>query len=210
MNILVAHLRLSDNIYGPARDRCPDIVFTLNGDAITAIRTDCEMPQLPIANGACDHIEIWDDAISRTIDEETWMAEMARLLNNDGTLRFTLPKAGRLAWLDAMNMYRYAVDIGKRGTQPNAARPTGWNRHYDREEIKRLCAWVGLEAGLIEPANYAVDEIRTMTGLMVSNWLRNDDHTEHQLFAQFGSRAPDARRSKIGTTWVVTCRLRKP
>lgn len=204
MNMLVAHLELSDEIDGKSRERCPDVVFVQDGVEVARVRTDIEEPALPFADGVITHIDLYDDALSRVIDEEAWLQELHRILTAAGTIRFTLPMAGALAWLDAMNLHRYAVDIGKRGTQPNAARPTGWNRHYTKDDIVNLCKVAELTITDIRSSGHALDEAQMAARLFVSNWLLGDDTVEQRLFPRFGRRSPDDRSAALGTTWVIT------
>lgn len=202
--MLVAHLELSEETDGKSRERCPDVVFSCDGLEVARMRTDIERPQLPFESNSVDCVDLYDDALSRAIDEEAWLGELTRILSDNGTIRFTLPMSGALAWLDVMNMHRYAVDIGKRGTQPNAARPTGWNRHYSRSDIVSLCEVAGLVVTDLRSSSHVLDELRMTAGLFVDNWLRGDETAEQRLFPRFGRRSPDAKSAPLGTTWIVT------
>ena len=204
--MLVAHLELEQNLDARARDRCADAVFSLHGAEITRWRTDAEQPTLPLDSRTLDSIDIRDDAISRAIDEAAWLRELARVLVPQGTLRFTVPQTGPLAWLDAMNLHRYAVDIGKRGDEPNASRPTGWNRHYLRQDLTILCADAGLQIVTLRRTGHARDELRMTAGLFIENWVKGDATAEQWLFRRFGVRSPDDRTVLPGTTWAVTAK----
>lgn len=202
-----ARLRLSTNLTENTRDRCPDVVFTFNGTEISAIRTDTQLPQLPLEDSSLEELILHDDVLSRVIDEEAWLQEFARVIAPGGRLRFTLPAAGPLAWLDTMNVYRYLTDVIGRGDAPDAANPTGWNRHYTRNHIHRLLQDADFTAPGIHSQNYAVAEIQLLVGLIRDNWIRRDRSAELKLFPRFGRRFP-GKRSFPTTTWGVTATKR--
>lgn len=205
---LTAHLKLSESISGRTRERCPWVVFFHDGEEVTRLRTDEERPSLPFADGEIDHITLNDDALSRVIDEEAWLAELGRVLAQNGDLVLTLPKTGFLGWLDAMNTHRYAVDIGKRGNEPDASLPTGWNRHYSADELRELCLDADLVVESLTTINYAVSEARLITGLFWRNWVRGDRGAERELWPQLGRRDTRGGQALIGTTWSVLARKR--
>lgn len=206
MKTLIAQLKLSPNLQGRTRERCPNVVWMINGKEVAAIRTDVEHPALPLTNGDVDRIEILDDALSRVMDEAAWLAECQRVLAVDGEIRFTLPASGALAWLDTMNMYRYTVDIGKRGDQPDAALPTGWNRHYSPEDISLLLHDAGFVGVHLQSANFAANEVLLFTGLVRKNWIGGDRKAESEMFPRYGRRAFGKHRSPIRTTWSISAR----
>lgn len=182
------------------------MVFSIADAEVAAIRTDTEQPMLPMDDGEIGELVIHDDALSRVIDEEAWLREVARVLAPDGTLRFTLPAENWLAWLDTMNVHRYITDVSGRGHAPDAANPTGWNRHYTREHVIRLVTGAGLEAPKISGQNNAVQEARFLVRMLWRNWIRKDRGAELELFPRFGRRSPNGRSGLIATTWSVSAR----
>lgn len=204
MKILIAHLQLSDNLSGRTRERCPYVVFTLDGDVISSIRTDVESPSLPLDDGDADALEVRDDALSRVIDEQAWMGELVRVIRPGGQIRLTLPATGALAWLDAMNLYRYATDIGKRGHSPDAALPTGWNRHYSRTDVTSLLRAAGCDSITLQPSTYADKEIGLLGTLMAKNWIGGDRSAEHTAWPRLGQRRFGHRSSILATTWSIS------
>lgn len=206
MTILTAHLELSTNFDKRTRERCPSIVFRDGSDIVISIRTDVETPVLPYSSGSIAEIVIHDDALSRVIDEEAWLAALAQILAPEGVLRFTLPASGALAWLDAMNAYRYVVDITRRGDQPNAALPTGWNRHYRRDAVVALLSAAGFTNVKVHSQNNALNEARMLLGLITGNWLKRDRETELRIFPRFGQRDPRAGGIPGTTTWSIAVR----
>lgn len=207
MKTMHAYLRLSTNLTDHTRDRCPDVVFLADEEEVAAIRTDVENPHIPVEEGELNELVIHDDALSRTIDEETWLQEFARVLAPGGTVRLTLPAAGMFAWLDPMNNYRYLADVSGRGHAPDAALPTGWNRHYTRRHIHHLLTDAGFEAPDFRSQSYVMQEIRLLTALLWENWIKQDRLAESRHFPQLGRRTP-GKRSLLTTTWDVTARKR--
>lgn len=209
MKTMIVTLRLSTNRDGRTRERCPDVVFAVDGDELAAIRSDVEQPSVPLADGAVDALEIHTDALSRVMDEEAWLAEIARLTAPGSELRLTLPASGALAWLDSMNMYRYIADISKRGDAPDAALPTGWNRHYSPQDIHALLEGAGFADVVVERTCYALDEVAFLGMMLWRNWVRGDRSAERDLFPRLAKRTPDTHRFPLGTTWSITARKRR-
>ena len=55
------------------------------------------------------------DELALTVLEEEALAEAARVLRPGGMLLLRVPAAGRLAWLDGYNAFRYIQEITHRG-----------------------------------------------------------------------------------------------
>lgn len=204
MKAMIAQLRLSTDLLGSTRAKCPSIIFTYGDEEITAIRTDDECAHLPLANSEIDEVILYDDLLSRVIDEEGWLHELARVLIPGGLLRLTLPADGTWAWLDAMNAYRYVVDTSKRGDPPDSTGPSGWNRHYSRQQVESLLIESGFEGIVIIPSNYVREEVGFLTGLLNDNWLRGERSAEQQLFLRFGRRNPRQKSRLLRTTWTIS------
>lgn len=203
---MIATLRLSHNLDGRTRERCPEVVFSVDDDEVASIRTDVEQPQLPVLDGELGLLEIRDDALSRVMDEPAWVTELARVIAPGGELRLTLPASGLLAWVDALNLYRYAVDIGKRGDAPDATLPTGWNRHYTHDNVRHLLDEAGFVDIQVHAANYTDREIGLLATLVLRNWVGGDREAEVEAFPRFGGRIPRERRFPIATTWSISAR----
>ena len=208
MKTLHAHLQLSTNLDGSTRDRCPNLVFTMDGEELAAVRTDTREFNLPLDAGSLDKLVLFDDALSRSIDEEAWLGEFARVIAPGGSLHLTVPAEGPLAWLDTMNAYRYIADISGRGNAPDAANPTGWNRHYTRSHIHRLMTGAGFAAPEIHGQNHALQESGLLLGLIMENWIRKDRNAELRLFPRFGQRDPRNRSGVLASTWSITAHKR--
>lgn len=70
-----------------------------------------------------------------THDDRQVIGELARVLKVGGHLIVRVPQQGRLAALDALNLYRYTREILGRGEIPPESLPIGWRRHYDQADL---------------------------------------------------------------------------
>ena len=78
------------------------------------------------------------DELALTVQEEEALAEAARVLRPGGVLLLRVPAAGRLAWLDGYNAFRYIQETTNRGRRLPEAAGVGWRRHYRREDLRSL------------------------------------------------------------------------
>ena len=91
----------------------------------------------PFADATFDVVLLLDQ-LAFTVQEEEALAEAARVLRPGGTLVLRVPAAGKLAWLDGFNAYRYVQETSGRGKRLPAVAGVGWRRHYPREDVLRL------------------------------------------------------------------------
>lgn len=91
----------------------------------------------PFADTSFDVVLLLDQ-LAFTVQEEEALAEAARVLRPGGTLMLRLPAAGKLAWLDGFNGYRYVQETSGRGKRLPAVAGVGWRRHYPREDLLHL------------------------------------------------------------------------
>jgi SAM-dependent methyltransferase len=91
----------------------------------------------PHPDAAYDAVILLDE-LALTVLEEEALAEAARVLRPGGMLLLRVPAAGRLAWLDGYNAFRYIQEITNRGHGLPEAAGVGWRRHYRREDVRKL------------------------------------------------------------------------
>jgi len=113
----------------------------------------------PHPDAAYDAIILLDE-LALTVLEEEALAEAARVLRPGGVLVLRVPAAGRLAWLDGYNAYRYVQEITNRGSRLPEAAGVGYRRHYRREDLR----------GLLRP-HFRVREMRA-SGIGLSDAAR--------------------------------------
>ena len=78
------------------------------------------------------------DQLALTVLEEEALAEAARVLRPGGILLLRVPAAGRLAWLDGYNAFRYIQETTHRGHGLPEAAGVSYRRHYRREDVQKL------------------------------------------------------------------------
>jgi SAM-dependent methyltransferase len=91
----------------------------------------------PHPDAAYDAVILLDE-LALTVLEEEALAEAARVLRPGGVLLLRVPAAGRLAWLDGYNAFRYIQEVTHRGHRLPESAGIGWRRHYRREEVRKL------------------------------------------------------------------------
>lgn len=166
------------------RERCPSARFDMRTGAsrrhLATLRVDIESPRLDLPDASLAEINA-GDILGRTIDEEAWLAELARVLRPVGTLRMRLSAGGPLAWIDARNIYRYVTDILKRGDNPDDTLPTGWNRHYGVGDVTGLLLGAGFTNVEIDRVGLGLAEGPQLAGLVAGNFLAGKRGTELRL-----------------------------
>jgi SAM-dependent methyltransferase len=91
----------------------------------------------PYPDASYDAVVLLDE-LALTVLEEEALAEAARVLRPGGVLLLRVPAAGRLAWLDGYNAFRYVQEITHRGRRLSEVAGIGWRRHYRREDLRKL------------------------------------------------------------------------
>jgi SAM-dependent methyltransferase len=91
----------------------------------------------PHPDGSYDAVILLDE-LALTVLEEEALAEAARVLRPGGMLLLRVPAAGRLAWLDGYNAFRYVREITHRGHGLPEAAGVGYRRHYRRDDVRKL------------------------------------------------------------------------
>lgn len=131
------------------------LLVVIDGDAVWA-----EPGALPLASGALASVDV-SGTLEHVRDDEALYAELARVVRSGGRLRLRVPNAGRLAGIDALNLYAYAADIARRGPRAPESEELKFRRHLGLEEI----------AAALGPERFTIDRASTR-GLGVSEGLR--------------------------------------
>lgn len=141
------------------------------------IGADIVGPRLPYADARFATI-VALDVMEHVLDEECWLAELARITRPGGRLTLRVPATGPLSWLDALNIYRYVVEMSGRGTAPRQTQPIGWHRHYSRRDLTALLTAAGFRPLTARKLGAGMDEIPALAGLVTLDWLLGRPNAE--------------------------------
>lgn len=167
-------------------EKSPTIRLTEDsGEQIASIPTSEPDPHLPLPDQSVRSISALD-ILEHVHDEQTWLGEFARILVPDGRLVVRVPLENALAWLDALNIYRYVSDTTGRGEHPLETFPTGWHRHYAQGDLPAILELAGFDVTDAHGEGLLMSEIPHLSGLIVGNFLRQRPETEYELFERRG------------------------
>ena len=114
------------------------------------------------------------DQLALTVKEEEALAEAARVLRPGGRLLLRVPAAGRLAWLDGFNAYRYLQETSRRGKRHPTVAGVGWRRHYPRADLVGLLQ-PHFQVLRIVPTGIGLEDSVRLAGNLYWRWLRRDE-----------------------------------
>lgn len=177
------HLRLDFRLPGEETDEPYIVIRRLPGDALVRIATADGNPRIPLPDASVGAIDA-RDAIEHAHDEQAWLAEMARVTAPGGALLARVPLDNGVAWLDALNVYRYLGDLVGRSVDdaPLESLPMGWHRHYRPESIARLIAESGFDIRAVEAEGLPLGEVGHLAGLVASGFTSDPGASQRRLF----------------------------
>lgn len=177
------HIRLEFRFPDEGSDAPLIVARRLPGDEIARISTDEKRPHLPLPDASVTSIDA-RDAIEHGHDEQAWLAELARVLVPGGELVVRVPLDNGMAWLDALNIYRYLSDLAGRGSEnpPLETLPTGWHRHYRVDDLTGLVEEAGFEIRAVEAEGLPLGELGHLAGLIASGFTSDAAASQRQLF----------------------------
>lgn len=167
------------------RDKEPEIeatVWTVGALSSSTQAVRDATPNYPAGPGSLRAIRALD-VIEHVQDEEVWLSALADLLVPGGEIVIRVPAEGPVAWLDAPNIYRYVTEFTSRGEAPHETRPTGWHRHYRRDDLIRLVEGSGLRVTALSRVAAPLADIPHLLGMVVGDLVLDAPDIERRLLA---------------------------
>ncbi len=168
------------------RGKEPEIEAIVRSPSGTLSRTSQPVrardPQFPVEPRSLCLIRALD-VIEHVQDEEPWLSALAALLEPGGEIIIRVPTEGPVAWLDALNIYRYVTEFTSRGEAPHETEPTGWHRHYRRDDLRALVEGSGPRVTAISRVGAPLADIPHLFGMVVGDLALDNPDTERRLIA---------------------------
>lgn len=164
-----------------------------------------EPTALPFADAMFD-VVVAHATLEFSHDDRAVVSELARVLRAGGRLVIRVPRAGGLAGLDALNLFRYLREVAGRGQIPAETLPVGWRRHYHRADLDAILVPSGLGIERLSSGGLALGEVAHLPALVVSRALLPRPHLVRRLRDVY-ERVGDLDERLAGpATWVVVLR----
>ena len=141
-----------------------------------------------------------------THDDRQAVGELARVLAVDGRLIVRLPRRGRLAAIDALNLYRYTRELSGRGGIAPESLPIGWRRHYGLDDLDAVFLRPELVVSRIDGGGLGIGEAAYWPALVLTRTILKRPALAQRL-RQVYARIGDLDESLSGpATLVVAAR----
>lgn len=151
------------------------------------------------------------DVLEHVVDEEAWIDCFARLLAPGGSLTIRVPVEGPVAWLDALNVFRYVQDVTGLGKQPLETKMKGWHRHYRRTELEAMLVRAGLTPVEVTRSGSPHHDIPHLGALAWGTIVRGDRETELRAGARRKQAESGTDLPRLGPlSTKITIRAVKP
>ncbi len=168
------------------------------------------IPHLAMASIAASRI-VALDVLEHVVDEEAWISCFAHLLAPGGSLTIRVPVEGPVAWLDALNLFRYVQDVTGLGKQPLETKMKGWHRHYRRTDLEEMLVRAGLAPVAVTLSGSPHHEIPYLGALAWGTIVRGDRKTELRAGARRKRAESGTDLPRLGPlSTKVTIRAIKP
>jgi hypothetical protein len=165
-------------------------------------------PHLPVRPRSINQLQAYD-VLEAVLDEEAWIAAIANVLAPAATASFRVPLEGPVAWLDALNLYRYTQDITGVGKHLRETQLKGWHRHYRPRELEELLSRYGLTVVTTEREGNPVLEAAQFGALVWGGMIRHSTSTEDRVRAWRERNEDQSRLVRLGplsTRLAITVR----
>lgn len=151
------------------------------------------------------------DVLEHVVDEEAWLSALAGVLADGGELTVRVPLEGPLAWLDALNIYRYVQDTTGVGKDLEETKMKGWHRHYPLPDLVGLLTDAGLEVTSVTRAGSPHVDALHLAALGWGVILRRKHNAEQRIRQWRDSAAATTSHLRLGpfsSSLTVTARKR--
>lgn len=139
-------------------------------DSDLVVRAD--VGALPFRDATFDLV-IAQATLEFTHDDRQAVGELARVLAAGGRLIVRLPRRGRLAAVDALNLYRYTRELSGHGDIAPESLPIGWRRHYGPDDLDAVFVRPELSAIEVVSGGLALGEAAYWPGLVLTRSILN-------------------------------------
>ena len=208
----VSHRLLVLTLDTTTRQPMVRVELEIGGEArqVAAIDPACPHPTLELDGQGVDTI-IARDILEYVVDEEAWLEALAGVLAPGGELVVRVPMEGPLAWMDAVNFYRYVQDTTGLGVRLNETKMQGWHRHYPPAEVERLVHEAGLEITSVSRSGSPHLNIVHFSELAWGKLIRPREGTERRARRRRADAESGPGLPHLGPfSTSVTVRARKP
>jgi SAM-dependent methyltransferase len=126
---------------------------------------------LPFDDRSFDRISC-DGVLEFVRDDVALRDEIARVLAPGGHLRLIVPNQSPIGGLDSLNLYRYLIDITRRGRKPVEIAEIGWRRRYSLTDLRSLLGGDFVIEDT-ETRQVGLSELVNFGAMGIKSWLRD-------------------------------------
>lgn len=176
---------------------------------LASIPAQDPLPELPVPAGSVRHI-VALDVLEAVLDEEAWLEAIMTALEPGGTATLRVPLVGPSAWLDALNLYRYAQDISGLGKPLQETKLKGWHRHYGPQELKSLFTRHGFDVMAVNREGNPLLEAVQLGALVWGGMIKRTPVVEDSVRSWREDREDQRRLVRLGPLSTrITIKVRK-
>ncbi len=179
------------------------------GEAAADLVVRADIEALPFRDATFDLV-IAHATLEFAHDDRQAVGELARVLRVDGRLIVRLPRRGRLAGVDALNLYRYTREMSGHGDIAPESLPIGWRRHYGPDDLDAVFTRPDLEVSSVVSGGLGLGEAAYWPGLVLTRSIVDRPVLTRRL-GEIYARMGDLDEALPGpATLVVTARRSEP
>lgn len=178
-------------------------------DAKSDMTVRADAGALPFRDATFDLV-IAHATVEFTHDDRQVIGELTRVLRVGGQLIVRLPRWGRLAAIDALNLYRYTREILGKGEIPPESLPIGWRRHYDQADFEAIFVRPELAVTSVVSGGLGLGEVLYWPGLVLTRSVLPRPALAQRLRGAYARLGDLDERLPGPSTLVVSAHRRGP